>query len=169
MSRAPDGPDDVVVRPSPEIPGRFDAVVPDVRLRGWMAGRMIDGYWALVDGEEPVWRPPAWQVLLNRDGYNPRIDGALSFVVVDMRIGEMGRFENVRAALRFALDEIRLRPMRRDSLSIDVRSRTGRYAPIVFGRPVEGMAAGALEATPIESLSGPRWLPREPPPPDKPE
>ena len=72
MSRAPDGPDDVVARPSPEIPGRFDAVVPDVRLRAWMAGRrMIDGYWALVDGEEPVWRPPKWQVLLDRDGYNP--------------------------------------------------------------------------------------------------
>ena len=68
MSRDPDGADDVIARPSPEIPGRFDAVVPDVRLRGWMAGRMIDGYWAMVDGEDPVWKPPPHIHVRSGDG-----------------------------------------------------------------------------------------------------
>lgn len=166
MSSDSNDADDVVARPSPEIPGRFDAVVPDVRLRGWMAGRMIDGYWALVDGDEPVWRPPKWQVLLHRDGYDPTVDGPPSFVVTDMREGEIGRFDDVRGALRLALDEIRQRPWRRDSLCIDCRTRTGRFAPVVFGQPVEGVASGALEAKPIRSLSGPKWLPPYPSPPD---
>ncbi len=166
MSPDADDADDVIARPSPEIPGRFDAVVPDVRLRGWMAGRMIAGYWALVDGEEPVWRPPKWQVLMDREGYDPTVDGPVFFVVTDMREGEIGRFDDVRAALRLALDQVRLRAWRRDSLYIDARTRTGRSAPVVFGRPVEGVASGALEATPILSLSGPKRLPPDPPPPD---
>jgi len=166
MSRDPDGTDDVIARPSPEIPGRFDAVIPDVRLRGWMAGRMIDGYWAMVDGETPVWKPPTWQRLLSRDGYDMCVDGPLFFVVTDMRVGEIGRFDDVRSALRLALDEIRSKRWRRESLSIDCRTRTGRFAPVVFGLPVEGVASGALEATPIRSLSGPKYLPPEPPPPD---
>ena len=169
MSRNPDDADDVVARASPEIPGRLDAVVPDVRLRGWMAGRMTDGYWSQVDGEDPIWRPPKWQVLLQRDGYDPTVDGPPFFVVTDMREGEIGRFGDVRGALRLAADEIRRRSWRRDSLCIDCRTRTGRSVPVVFGRPVEGVAAGALDAKPILSLSGPKWLPREPPPPDKAE
>ena len=167
MSSDTDGADEVVARPSPEIPGRFDAVVPDVRLRGWMAGRMIDGYWALIDGEQPAWRPPKWQVLMSRQGYEPIVDGPVFFVVTDMREGEIGRFDDVRAALRLALDEVRFKPWRRESLCIDVRTRTGRSAPVVFGRPVEGVASGALEAKPIRSLSGPKWHPPYPPPPDK--
>lgn len=169
MSRVPDGPDDVVERPSPEIPGRFDAVVPDVRLRGWMAGRMIDGHWSQVDGEKAIWRPPLWQVLLDREGPDSALDGPVTFVVTDMRVGQVGRFVDVRVALKFALDEIRLRRWRTDSLLIEVRTTTGRSAPVVFGRPVEGVAAGALEAEPIRSMSGPKWLPPEPPPTDKPE
>lgn len=167
MSPTSDDANNVVARPSPEIPGRFDALIPDVRLRGWMAGRMIDGYWAEVDGEEPVWRPPKWQVLLDRAGYDPIIDRSVFFVVTDRREGELGRFDDVRAALRLALDEIRLRPWRRESLCVDCRTRTGKYAPIVFGSPVEGMASGAVEATPILSLSGPKILPPHPPPADK--
>jgi hypothetical protein len=169
MSRDPDDSDDVVARPSPEIPGRFDAIVPDVRLRGWMAGRMIDGYWSQIDGEEAIWRPPRWQRLLDRDGYVRSIDGPPFFVVTDMRDGEIGRFDEVREALRLALDEIRLKWWRLDSLCIDCRTKTGRFAPVVFGRPVEGVACGALEAKPIRTLSGPKWLPREPPSPDKDE
>ncbi len=117
-----------------------------------MAGRMIDGYWSQADGEDPIWRPP-----------KP------FFVVTDMREGEIGRFDDVRGALRLAADGIRRRSWRRDSLCIDCRTRTGRSVPVVFGRPVEGVAAGALDAKPILSLSGPKWLPREPPPRDKAE
>jgi hypothetical protein len=126
MSPTTDDADNVVARPSPEIPGRFDALVPDVRLRGWLAGRMIDGYWALVDGEAPIWRPPKWKVLLDRAGYDPSVDGPPFFVVTDMREGELGRFEDVRSALHLALDEVRIGPWRRDSLCIDCRTRTGR-------------------------------------------
>ena len=124
-----------------------------------MAGRMIDGYWSQIDGEEAIWRPPKWQVLLDRDGYDPTTDGPVAFVVTDMREGEIGRFDEVRGALRLALDVIRRGSWRRDSLSIDCRTKTGRFAPVVFGRPVEGVAAGALEAKPIRSLSGPKYLP----------
>jgi hypothetical protein len=134
-----------------------------------MAGRMIDGYWSEVDGEEPIWRPPVYLRLLRRDGYDPVVDGPFSFVVTDMREGEIGRFNDVRSALRLALDAIRRGMWRQDSLCVDCRTRTGRYAPIVFGRPVEGVATGALEASPIRSLSGPKWLPSEPPPPSKAE
>ena len=128
---------------------------------------MIDGYWTEIDGEEPIWQPPRWMVLLDRDGYRPSVDGPTVFVVTDMREGEIGRFDDVRAALRLALDVIRQKPWRRESLCIDCRTRTGRIVPVVFGRPVEGVASGALEATPIRSLSGPRYLPPEPPEPDK--
>jgi hypothetical protein len=130
---------------------------------------MIDGYWSQIDREEAIWRPQKWMVLLDRDEYNPTVDGRLSCVVTNMGEGEIGRFNDVRGALKLSLDEIRRQPWWRDSLCIDSRTRTGRTAPVLLGRLVEGVATGALEAMPMRSLSGPRYLPPYPPPAGKDE
>ena len=116
--------------------------------RGWMAGRLIDGFDLVVKGRAPEWSPPRWLRALQAQGYDPSVDGDPVFVVSHISDGELRRFVGVRDALRYArsLVERRRRPVHPDALAIDCRTATGRVAPVVWGRALLGMARGALDA-----------------------
>ena len=125
--------------------------------RGWMAGRLIDGFEFTVDSRPTEWSPPRWLRALEAQGYDRAVDGKPAFVVSHITDGELRRFRDVRAALRFARGRIerRLRPVHPDSMAIDCRTPTGRVVPVVWGRALLGMARGALDAEPITSVSAP--------------
>jgi hypothetical protein len=122
-----------------------------------MAGRLIDGHWFAQDGREPVWRPPAWMQVLERDGYDRETEGEPFFVVTQVVTGEMGRFDDLREAFRFALGVLESKGDRPhpESLLIECRTPSGRCAPVVFGHPLIGMAHGALDAKPIRVIEAP--------------
>jgi hypothetical protein len=85
------------------------------------------------------------------------VDGPLSFVVTQGVTGELGRFLDLRNAFRFALAILEKKGDRPhpDSLLIDCRTATGKFAPVVFGRGVIGMAHGALNADPVWVMTAP--------------
>lgn len=90
-------------------------------------------------------------------GYDQAVEGPPFFVVTEARAGELGRFSDLRNAFRFALAILgdkghRLHP---ESLLIDCRTTSGKFAPVVFGRGVIGMAHGALEAEPVRVITAP--------------
>lgn len=123
---------------------------------GWMAGRLIDGHWFAQDGRAAVWKPPNWIRLLEAAGYDRAAEGEPFFVVSDVVQGELARFDDVREALRFALSALEGKGDRHpESLAIDCRTGSGRVAPVVWGRPVAGMARGALEAEAIRIIEAP--------------
>jgi hypothetical protein len=115
---------------------------------GWPAGRTIDGFWFVQDGRDPVWSPPHWMEQLIAQGYDRAADGPLCFVVSEGRTGELGRFPDLRNAFRFALATLEQKGNRPhpESLLIDCRTTSGKFAPVAFGRAVVGMAHGALNA-----------------------
>ena len=115
---------------------------------------MIDGHWFAQDGRKRVWNPPNWIRLLEAQGYDPATDDDPVFVVSDMQRGELNRFDDLRDALRFALAALK-GDRHPESISIDCRTYTRLVAPVVWGRPVAGMAHGALEAEPIVEISAP--------------
>ena len=71
--------------------------------------------------------------------------------------GELGRFLDLRNAFRFALAILGQKGDRphRESLLIDCRTASGKFAPVVFGRAVIGMAHGALQAEPVWIITSP--------------
>ncbi len=119
--------------------------------RGWMAGRLIDGFDLAVKGRAPEWSPPRWLRTLEAQGYDPSVDGDPIFVVSHITDGELRRFRTARDALKYgrSLIERRRRPVHPDSLALDCRTETGRAAPVVWGRALLGMARGAIDAEPI--------------------
>ncbi len=119
-----------------------------------MAGRLVDGYTLAADGQPPGWTPPRWIRALEDQGFDAATEGEPFFVVTHLTIGEVGRFPTIREALRFALDGIR-EQWHPESLTIDCRTATGRIAPVVWGRPLVGMARGALEDEPIRVVEAP--------------
>ena len=125
--------------------------------RGWMAGRLIDGFDLAVDGQPPEWSPPRWLRALEARGYDPSVDGNPFFVVTHIADGELRRFANARDALRFGRSLIlrRRRPVQPDSLSIDCRTMSGLTVPVVWGQALVGMARGALDAEPITVVRAP--------------
>ena len=126
--------------------------------RGWMAGRLIDGFELAIDGQPPEWSPPRWLRALEARGYDSSRDGDPVFVVTHITDGELRRFTAVREALRYGrlLVVRRRRPVHPDSLSIDCRSKSGLIVPVVWGRVLIGMARGALDAEPIKVVAAPR-------------
>ncbi|MBF8290173.1 MAG: hypothetical protein HW391_1141 [Chloroflexi bacterium] len=142
-----------------EDPHSLSAVVPDDSPpeRGWMAGRLIDGFELAVDGKPPEWYPPRWLRALEAQGYERSVDGEAVFVVTHISDGELRRFGTVRDALRYGRARIlrRRMPVHPDSISIDCRTATGLTVPVVWGRALLGMAGGALDAEPIRSLGAP--------------
>jgi hypothetical protein len=124
---------------------------------GWSAGRFVDGHWFAQDGRDPVWSAPPWLKQLASQGYDRAVDGPPSFVVTQGVSGELGRFLDLRNAFRFALAILGQKGDRPhpDSLLIDCRTTTGKFAPVVFGRGVIGMAHGALDAEPIWVITAP--------------
>jgi hypothetical protein len=129
-----------------------------------MAGRLIDGFQIWIDGRAPVWRSPRWLEALQSRGYDSSVDGPVAFVVTDIHVGELRRFSDLRAALRYGRARLERRrlPVHPDSLAIDCRTPTGLIEPVVWGRALLGMARGALDAEPITALSGPAVLPGRP-------
>jgi hypothetical protein len=125
--------------------------------RGWMAGRLVDGFELAVDGRPPEWNPPRWLRALEAMGYDRSVDGGPVFVVTHITDGEMRRFASVRDALRYGRSLIlrRRKPVHPDSLSIDCRTKSGLVVPVVWGRALIGMARGALDADPIKVVSAP--------------
>ena len=119
--------------------------------RGWMAGRLIDGFELAVDGQPPEWSPPRWLRALEAKGYDRSIDGEPVFVVMHITNGELRRFATVKDALRYGRSLIlrQRRPVHPDSISIDCRTKAGLIVPVVWGRALVGMARGALDAEPI--------------------
>jgi len=115
---------------------------------------MVDGYEFVADGREPVWVPPRWMRALRTAGYDATSEGEPFFVVTHITEGELGRFATVREAFRFALEAIET-GRHPESLAIDCRTPSGRAAPVVWGRPLVGMAHGALEAEPIRRVEAP--------------
>lgn len=81
-------------------------------------------------------------------GYDRAADGSLFFVVSEGRTGELRRFPDLRNAFRFALATLGQKGNRPhpESLLIDCRTTSGKFAPVAFGRAVVGMAHGALNA-----------------------
>ena len=126
--------------------------------RGWMAGRLIDGFELATDGQPSEWSPPRWLRALEARGYDSSRDGDPVFVVTHITDGELRRFASVREALRYGRSLIvrRRRPVHPDSLSIDCRSKSGLIVPVVWGRVLIGMARGALDAEPIKVVAAPR-------------
>lgn len=125
--------------------------------RGWMAGRLIDGFELAVDGQPPQWSPPRWLRALEAQGYDRSVDGEPVFVVTHITDGELRRFATVRDALHYGRSLIlrRRRPVHPDSISIDCRTTSGLVAPVVWGRALVGMARGALDAEPITVVGAP--------------
>ena len=140
--------------------GLTGAPMPDGSLpeRGWMAGRLIDGFELAVDGQPPEWSPPRWLRALESRGYDPSVDGDPVFVVMHITEGELRRFASARDALRYGRSLIvrRRKPVQPDSLSIDCRTKSGLSVPVVWGRALVGMARGALDAEPIKVVTAPR-------------
>ncbi len=124
---------------------------------GWYAGRLVDGHWFVQDGRDPVWSPPCWLEQLAAQGYDEAVDGPPMFVVTQGMTGELGRFPDLRTAFRFALAILGQKGDRPhpESLLIDCRTMSGKFAPVVFGRAVIGMAHGALEAEPVWVMTAP--------------
>lgn len=122
--------------------------------RGWMAGRLIDGFELAVGTRPTEWSPPRWLRALEAQGYDRSIDGAPVFVVTHIGDGELKRFSTARDALRHGrtLIERRRKPVHPDSLAIDCRTPSGRTVPVVWGRALLGMAKGALDAEPITTI-----------------
>lgn len=122
--------------------------------RGWMAGRLVNGFQLAVDGRPTEWSPPRWLRTLRAQGYDPSVDGEPIFVVSHIADGELRRFSNVRDALGYGRSvlERRRRRVHPDSLAIDCRTTTGRVVPVVWGRALMGMARGALDADPITTI-----------------
>jgi hypothetical protein len=122
--------------------------------RGFMAGRMIDGFDLVIDGRRRIWVPPRWLRLLEDQGYDRSSEGEPVFVVTHITDGELSRFKRVRSALAYGRSLIfrRRKPVHPDSIAIDCRTTSGRSAPVVWGRGILGMAQGALDAEPIRVL-----------------
>lgn len=124
---------------------------------GWYAGRLVDGHWFAQDGRQAVWSPSPWLEQLARQGYDVEVDGPPIFVVTQGTTGELGRFSDLRNAFKFALAILRRKGDRPhpESLLIDCRTTSGKFAPVVFGRGVIGMAHGALQAEPVRVITAP--------------
>src|SRR3990172_10324792 len=92
--------------------GLTGATMPDgsASERGWMAGRLVDGFELAVDGQPPEWNPPRWLRLLEAAGYDRAVEGEPIFVVIHGTDGELRRFATLRDALGYARSRILRRP-----------------------------------------------------------
>ena len=135
-------------------PARKDGEGPE---RGFMAGRLVDGYDLAIDGQKPIHVEPPWIRNPLEDGGGVPIKGTLTFVVTGAGSAELASFATIREALRFARTSIlagraEIRP---DELSIACRTESGRSVPVAAGESILGMARGALDTDPIREISAP--------------
>jgi hypothetical protein len=119
---------------------------------------MVDGVDLVIDGGPPVRRPPRWIRKLEQRGYDPAVDGPVSFVIlVDDEPQET--IDDVREALYAGLALIGS-GHHPDRVRIEARTRSGLEVQVVSAHRIIGMAIGALEDPPITVIEGPSVLPR---------
>ena len=127
-------------------------------MPGRVAGRMVDGVDLIID-EVPAGRmPPRWVRKLATLGYDPDVEGPITYVVDVAGIPADQGLPEVRAALLAARRAVEAGHSPRD---VEVRAvtRSGLSVSVVAGRPIVGMAIGALQDPPITVIEGPSVLP----------
>ena len=125
---------------------------------GRVAGRMVDGVDIIID-EVPAGRmPPRWLRKLAALGYDPHVDGPITYVVDVAGILPAQGIPEVRPALLAARRAVEAGYSPRE---VEVRAvtRSGRSVSVVTGTPIIGMAIGATEDPPITVIEGPSVLP----------
>jgi hypothetical protein len=122
------------------------------------AGRMVDGVDLVIDGRPPVRRPPRWIRKLQERGYDPAVDGAVSFVILVDDEPQVA-IDDVREALYEALALIGA-GTHPDRIRVEARTRAGLEAQVVSAHRIIGMAIGALQDPPITVIEGPSVLPK---------
>jgi len=130
--------------------------------QGRVAGRLVDGVDLVIDGIPAGRRPPRWERRLVILGYEPDVEGPVTFAVDALGFPGPQQFSDVRSALRAARGAVE---EGRSPCDIEVRAvtRSGRSVSVVTGTPIVGMAIGALEDPPITVIEGPSVLPKYPP------
>jgi hypothetical protein len=131
------------------------------------AGRMVDGVDLVIDGRPPVRRPPRWIRNLEDRGYDPAVDGAVSFVIL---VDDEPRLaiDDVREALYEALALIG-GGHHPDRIRVEARTRSGLGVQVVSAHCIIGMAIGALQDPPITVIEGPSVLPKYAPGEERPK
>jgi hypothetical protein len=131
------------------------------------AGRMVDGVDLVIDGRPPVRRPPRWIRNLEDRGYDPAVDGAVSFVIL---VDDEPRLaiDDVREALYEALALIG-GGHHPDRIRVEARTRSGLGVQVVSAHRIIGMAIGALQDPPITVIEGPSVLPKYAPGEERPK
>ena len=127
-------------------------------MPGRVAGRMVDGVDIIID-EVPAGRmAPRWVRKLSALGYDPDIEGPITYVVDVAGIPAAQVAPEVRPALLAARKAVEAGHSPRD---VEVRAvtRSGLSVSVVTGRPIVGMAIGAHEDPPITIIEGPSVLP----------
>lgn len=121
------------------------------------AGRMVDGVDLVIDGFPAGRRPPRWIRDLQKWGYEPAIDGPVTYILV---IDDQPRqsLDDIREVLYEALASIGA-GYHPDRVRVEARTPTGRSAEVVRGHQTIGMAIGALQDPPITVIEGPSVLP----------
>jgi hypothetical protein len=120
---------------------------------------MVDGVDIIID-EVPAGRmPPRWLRKLATLGYDPDLEGPITYVVDVAGIPAAQGLPEVRAALLAARRAVEAGHNPRD---VEVRAvtGTGRSVSVVTGSPIVGMAIGATEDPPITVIEGPSVLPK---------
>lgn len=128
-------------------------------MPGRVAGRMVDGVDIIID-EVPAGRmAPRWVRKLATLGYDPDVEGPITYVVDIAGISATKVVPEVRAALLAARRAVEAGHSPRD---VEVRAvtRSGLSVSVVTGTPIVGMAIGAHEDPPITVIEGPSVLPR---------
>ena len=130
--------------------------------RGWLLGRMVDGYEVAIDGQPPRWQDPPWIDRLRVAGYDPIADGPVRYVVTaggeDRNVGD----GDIRDAFRFVLSLVET-GRGPGGLSVDCRASSGRTEQVASGDVLLGICHSALEERPIRRLEGPAVLPEHEP------
>ncbi len=140
---------------------RFLAERTALFMPGRPAGREVDGYELIIDGDSQGWRPPRWEATLRRTGWDPERDGPLTFVV---KVRGKARTEqtDIREALAQAVQIFAGRRYR-GAVWVEARTPKGRATVVVSGYRIIGFAVGALEDEQVKVIEGPAWLPPYPP------
>jgi len=128
-------------------------------MPGRVAGRMVDGVDIIIDDVPAGRMSPRWVRKLATLGYDPDVDGPITYVVDIAGIPTAQEVSEVRAALRTAQAAVEAGRSPRD---VEVRAvtRSGRSVSVVTGSPIVGMAIGALQDPPITVIEGPSVLPK---------
>ena len=131
-------------------------------LPGRLAGRQVDGVEWIIDGVSHGWQPPLWEEQLAELGWDRGRDGPVSFKVLVVQDPNPRRHADVRSALCDARSIVEAGT---DCWNVAVIAvtRTGLAQQVVTGRPVVGMAVGAIDDEQIRVAEGPAWLPPYPP------